>query len=81
MKNFIILSLAVLMSLSAQGQEKMTLKGEGQTLKEGEKLYLYFGQKPDSTYVHNGHFEFNLSGHDPKKCVSCVLKAKTKRTI
>ncbi len=75
MKNLIILSLTLLMSLSSLGQEKMTLKGEGQTLKEGEKLYLYFGQKPDSTYVHNGHFEFDLSGHEPQEV--CLMRIES----
>lgn len=80
MKKYIVCLFTSLLALSASAQSKMSLKGEGETLKEGEKLYLYAGgQTPaDSTYVKDGKFEFSLKGIEPREC--CLFRPEMENT-
>ena len=68
-KTIFILSL-VLTAMSLRAQTKMSLSGEGSTLKEGEKLYLYAGERTpsDSVFVKGGKFSFALKGIAPREC-------------
>lgn len=68
-RTLFILSLA-LTAMSLTAQTKMSLSGEGATLKEGEKLYLFAGGRTpsDSAFVKGGKFSFALKGIEPREC-------------
>lgn len=68
-RTLFILSLA-LTAMSLTAQTNMSLSGEGATLKEGEKLYLYAGERTpsDSAFVKGGKFSFALKGIEPCEC-------------
>ena len=73
-RTLFILSFA-LTAMSLTAQTKMSLSGEGATLKEGEKLYLFAGghTPSDSTFVKGGKFSFALKGIEPREC--CLMRA------
>lgn len=68
-RTIFILSLA-LTAMSLTAQTNMSLSGEGATLKEGEKLYLFAGERTpsDSAFVKDGKFHFALKGIEPCEC-------------
>ena len=64
MRKIVILFILVFVTTGMFAQKVMSLSGEGSTLKEGEKLYLYADSNypSDSTYVKDGKFRFSLKG-------------------
>ena len=56
MKRTIFILFLALTAMNLRAQTNMSLSGEGVTLKEGEKLYLYAGERTpsDSAFVKGG---------------------------
>lgn len=70
MKKIGLLILAVCVGLSLVAQnKKMTLKGECNPERNGEKLYLVAGSNTpsDSVIIKNGRFSFALEGIQPRE--------------
>ena len=70
MKRTIFILFLALTAMNLRAQTNMSLSGEGVTLKEGEKLYLYAGERTpsDSAFVKGGKFRFALKGIKPREC-------------
>ena len=70
MRKIVILFILVFVTTGMFALKVMSLSGEGSTLKEGEKLYLYAGSNypSDSTYVKDGKFRFSLKGMQAREC-------------
>ena len=70
MKRTIFILFLALTAMNLRAQTNMSLSGEGVALKEGEKLYLYAGERTpsDSAFVKGGKFRFALKGIKPREC-------------